>query len=311
MEGSLLPGTVEKVNEYALRILNGEDPESVLSGADAFRPLVESAVADYQEKKKAELESKESEGEMVPERTQELVITEEKITERQKEDEEKIQAIREDLVAVTDPLAHMEAYEGAGEDHKQGVQIYNTLMDIGKGLSEGMKEAFDPKVQQYLDEIRSGKSKEYVLGGASKSMVDAVEKELAKNIKEGTVEQKGNNIEKTKDFESLSADDIAAFLKTLELVPNAPEGYTGKVYMFMINPSILKTSTYVDLEVGNSIYYENEKREAVIGKIVSKGRAGDVGIQKADGSIINTLPSLASIYKIENLKKAYTESLKK
>lgn len=303
MEGSLLPGTVEKVNEYALRILNGEDPESVLNGADAFRPLVESAVADYQEKKKAELESKESEGEMVPERTQEPVITEEKITERQKEDEEKIQEIREDLGAVPDPLAHMEAYEGAGEDHKQGVQIYNTLMDIGKGLSEGMKEAFDPKVQQYLDEIRSGKSKEYVLGGASKSMIEAVEKELAK----GSVESTAENI---KEFESLSGKDIAEFLKTIERVPNAPEGYTGKVYMFIINPEILKSSSYADLQIGETIYYENAKGEPVIAKVVSKGRASDISIEDNNGFVSSIQPALIGIYKVENIKKAYKESIK-
>ncbi len=204
MEGSLLPGTVEKVNEYALRIVNGEDPDFVLDGADAFRPLVESAVAQYQEKKKKELE----EDEVVSESNPGVIFSEEKIAQREKEDQKNIEVLREDLGAVgpVDPFAHMEAHEGSSEEHKDAVQIYNAFMNIGKGISEGLEAAFDPKVQQYVNEIRSGKTREYVLGGAPKSMVDAVEKELAKGSEENNSEEKGVYIENLEELHSKLSD---------------------------------------------------------------------------------------------------------
>lgn len=40
------PGVNQKIQEYALRILNGENPDDVLEGADVFRPAVEAAVAE-------------------------------------------------------------------------------------------------------------------------------------------------------------------------------------------------------------------------------------------------------------------------
>jgi hypothetical protein len=97
MEESLLPGTVAKVNEYTLRILNGEDPNSVLDGADAFRPLVENAVAQYKEKKKSELELEETEGETIPETTFEPTVSTDEITEREREDEIKIKELQNEL----------------------------------------------------------------------------------------------------------------------------------------------------------------------------------------------------------------------
>jgi hypothetical protein len=192
------PGVNQKIQEYALRILNGENPDDVLEGADAFRPGVEAAVAEYREKKGKELEKQDNQ--IFLETIQNPVLSEENIKKRQEEDNEKIEALRAELTK-SDPFVHKEVFEGAGEDYAQGVHIYNTFMNIGKGISEGLKESFDPKVQQYVNEIRSGKSKEYVLGGAQKSLVEAVEKELAKDDIEQFEEQAG--LEKVHGLESI------------------------------------------------------------------------------------------------------------
>jgi hypothetical protein len=201
------PGAQAKVEEYALRIINGENPDDVLQGADAFRPGVEAVVLAYKEKKNTELKKQDSEEGPVVEDVPNPVLSEEAIEKREQDDKQKIEALHEELKKdlaneKPDPFAHKEV-EGVGEDFKQGAQIYNTFMNIGKGISEGMKQAFDPKVQQYVDEIRSGKSKEYVLGGAPKSMVDAVEKELAKDGSENTIEQE--DLEKVHGIENMKS----------------------------------------------------------------------------------------------------------
>lgn len=89
------PGVNQKIQEYALRILNGENPDDVLEGADAFRPGVEAAVAEYREKQKENLESLNDEGKEVTKENP--VISEEAVEQRQKDDQEKIESLQVQL----------------------------------------------------------------------------------------------------------------------------------------------------------------------------------------------------------------------
>ena len=50
METTPLPGTIEKAKEYAIRIINGENIDAVLKGAEVFRAQVEALVAEYESK---------------------------------------------------------------------------------------------------------------------------------------------------------------------------------------------------------------------------------------------------------------------
>lgn len=91
----LFPGTVQKAEEYAIRILNGEDPDVVLQGAESFRPLVEEKILAYKEKKRRELENEE--GDVVAEPVLPEILSEEKIAEREDDDNLKIELLRKEL----------------------------------------------------------------------------------------------------------------------------------------------------------------------------------------------------------------------
>ncbi|MBP6858144.1 MAG: hypothetical protein KBC11_03105 [Candidatus Pacebacteria bacterium] len=91
------PGVTQKVDEYALRILNGEDPDFVLQGADAFRSAVETKVAEYNKRKEKELDIENNEGEVLQENTLTQVISEEKVAERKQKDEELIKKLTSEI----------------------------------------------------------------------------------------------------------------------------------------------------------------------------------------------------------------------
>lgn len=192
-----LPGVTKKAQEYATRINAGEDINKVLEGAETFRPLVEALVEKKENNKSASLDD-------IPSRKEDSDID---IQKRIAVDNEKVAVLTDE---ISDLFAHKQS-DWNDPDHQQAIGIYNTMMNIGKGISEGLKEAFDPKVQQYVQEIRSGKPKAYVLSGAPKSIVDAVEKQL---LEESTREQSGENLEIPRetieelrnDLEKLSQD---------------------------------------------------------------------------------------------------------
>lgn len=175
------PGAQAKIQEYITRIQNGEDKEFVLQGVGpAFRDPVEEALKGF-----------EKSTEEIQEDVFDETVSSEMITQRKEEDDKKIEALRQELNVSSEPdMFEHKKPEWDDYGHQQAVGIYNTFMNIGKGLSEGLKEAFDPKVQQYVDEIKSGKSKDYVLSGAPASIVEAVEKQLAQNERGSTLEQK-------------------------------------------------------------------------------------------------------------------------
>ncbi len=60
-------------------------------------------------------------------------------------------------------------------------QIAHIFGQMTEGAMAGLKDDFPKKVKKYADDIRSGKSKEFVLGGLSSSFVSAVEAELLKD----------------------------------------------------------------------------------------------------------------------------------
>ncbi len=89
------PGVNQKIQEYALRILKGENPDYVLEGADVFRPGVEAVVAEYKEKQKENIKSLNSEG--LEFRMENPVISKEMVEQRQKADKEKIEVLQAQL----------------------------------------------------------------------------------------------------------------------------------------------------------------------------------------------------------------------
>ncbi len=103
--------------------------------------------------------------------------------------------------AIPAPIEHKKS-DFNDSEHQMGIDIYNTFANIGNGMAKGLRENFDPKIAQYVADIKSGKSKQYVLGGAPKSMVDAVEKELAK-------EQQDTSLEKATGIEAIRAKILA------------------------------------------------------------------------------------------------------
>lgn len=154
---SSIPGAQDKINEYVERIEGGESKDSIMQGLPkSFSDAIEERLAN---KEKGETE-----------------------------DKERIEEIREEI-NPTDKKDGFEKKEVEHDfgDHAQAVGIYNTMMDLGKGLTEGLKEDFVRKVQRYADEIKSGKSKEYVLGGLGENWRKAVEDKLAE--KEDTKEE--------------------------------------------------------------------------------------------------------------------------
>lgn len=98
------------------------------------------------------------------------------------------------------PIEHIPSTTGS-QEHQDATAIYNTFVDLGNALSAGLAENFDPKIVQYVAEIKSGKSKEYVLGGAPKSMIEAVERELAK--------EQHTDLEKVTGIEAIQAKILA------------------------------------------------------------------------------------------------------
>ena len=96
-------------------------------------------------------------------------------------------------------LTEKKQYEWDDSNHKVSVDIYNELMNVAKGAALGFNEDSIRKIDQYADEIKNGKSKQYVLDGLSKAMIDAVEKKLAET--NGSAEPKTDQQKKTDQIE--------------------------------------------------------------------------------------------------------------
>lgn len=154
-----LPGSQQKINEYAERIRNGEDAGKVMEGLGSF-------MRDAIEKKLLQKEN-----------SQNIEIGEEDLKiQIRLEDEKKIEEIRGRL-----GLSEKEKPNFEGDEQLEG--IYNTMQNIAGGAKEGLQEDVERKIQKYIDEIGSGKNKEYVLQGLPEKWKSIVEERLEeKNI---------------------------------------------------------------------------------------------------------------------------------
>ncbi|MBP6926312.1 MAG: hypothetical protein KBB70_01285 [Candidatus Pacebacteria bacterium] len=134
------------------------------------------------------------------------------IKARKNEESKQIEKLRQELGATTanetkevvDPFKHKEVEHSFG-DHEQATGMYNTLMDMGKGAMEGFKEDAIRKIDQYTNEIKSGKDKEYVLSGAPEAWRKEVERRLAGE--EGTKKEK-----EVSRLEGMSQVEFATYL---------------------------------------------------------------------------------------------------
>lgn len=183
-----LPGAQDKINEYVERIKGGESKDSIMQGLPkSFTDAIEERLAS-----KEKLES---------------------------EDKEKIEEIRKEISPSEekDNFKKKEVEHDFG-DHAQAVSIFNGMMEIGKGLTEGLKEDFARKIEQYANEIKSGKSREYVLGNLPEKWKKAVEDKLAEDGGFEKVDDLENIISNIQskirdDFENLNIDEIKEQIK--------------------------------------------------------------------------------------------------
>ena len=232
-----LSGSEQKINEYADRIRNGEDAGKVMEGLGSLmrdsieKKLLEQKTSVGTEKDLAiippQYEGLDSETldfiwdvpeYLDPEKTKQekerkaraltyLKEREENIKQKEKrklEDVKEIEEIREGL-----GLSKKEKPDFRGDEQLEG--IYDTMQNIAGGAKEGLQEDVERKIQKYIDEIKSGKNKEYVLQGIPERWKNLVEDRLVSE-KIG-IEQK----ETKKNFDSLSDMEIESFMKSCHI----------------------------------------------------------------------------------------------
>jgi hypothetical protein len=158
------------------------------------------------EKTKSELERKAKVLEHLREKENVELVRKEK----KEEEEKQIEKLRQELGVLpekTEPKGPIEkkTVEHSFGDHEQAVGIYNTLVDMGNGALEGFKEDALRKIEQYTNDIKAGKDKEYVLGGAPESWRNEVERRLA--TEEDTKKEK-----QPSPFEGMSQVEFASYL---------------------------------------------------------------------------------------------------
>lgn len=140
-----LPGVIEKAKEYAIRVLNGENIDDVLDGADSFRGEVEKFVQEYKEKKNLQRAVEENEG-----LAQEFVDVQKRIAN----DNQKIEQLKIDISKESMEKIYKEGdqvlYDGAKHkvidiadhtNHKQQtgeiVKVYHLENEVGTPIQQG------------------------------------------------------------------------------------------------------------------------------------------------------------------------------
>ncbi len=140
-----LPGVMEKTKEYAIRVLNGENIDDVLDGADSFRSEVEKIVQEYTDKKNLQRTAEENEG--LP---QEPIDVQKRIAD----DTEKIEQLKNDIskesIEKTYKIGDAVVYDGAKHTvidvadhphHKQQtgeiLKVYHLENEVGTPIQQG------------------------------------------------------------------------------------------------------------------------------------------------------------------------------
>ncbi len=315
-----MSGSEQKVNEYVERIRGGENKESVTQGLPAFfRDAIEKRLLLEQDRKSEQKEiaiippqysGLDSESldfiwdipeYLDPEKTKEekdrkqraisyLKRQEEENKQKEnqrKEDQKKIEKIREEL-----NLPKKEKPNFGNDEQLEG--IYDTMQNIAGGAKDGLRDDFERKVQKYVDEINSGKDKEYVLQGIPEKWRKIVEEKLAGGNSSTEKESK-------KDFDSLSVSEIESFMKSLPKIPVA-EGSR----MTIIDPNLLQSKTIRSLHVGDNIYtlYDKYVIAEVLPATAGQNDIGQVNLRLSDGRRVTT-NVLMDTYLLEDIRKIY------
>ncbi len=124
-----LPGVVQKVDEYTLRIVNGEDIDAVLDGADTFRPLVEARIAEYEKTRAEKQESKEGNLPVVPQ---------EKIQERIENDNQQIKRLEAQLHITPEEIEERKKLSGWPASYK----LAEVAKELGINLALFSREEY-------------------------------------------------------------------------------------------------------------------------------------------------------------------------
>lgn len=140
-----LSGATKKADEYALRILNGENIDQVLDGADVFRAEVEKRIAQYNEKKNVQRIADENEG---------LPQTDLHVEQRIASDAEKIKELESQLSKESGEITYVlgQQVEYMGSKHKiidiidhpfqkqqtgEIVKVYHLENEVGTPIQTG------------------------------------------------------------------------------------------------------------------------------------------------------------------------------
>lgn len=124
--------------------------------------------------------------------------------------------------------------ENAAEDDVNEVVPAETEIQIifdrlNDGIRKGLKDNFQEKVERYVNEINSGKSKEVVLDGLSSSFVNAVEDQLKPKNEIISVEGREISLENLKNLNQM---DFALWLQgnkdSLEKLTKETVSFSGK-----------------------------------------------------------------------------------
>lgn len=89
-------------------------------------------------------------------------------------------------------LPGSESINGVSSDHELALEIQKGFKNMSEGMGTGLREDFDKKIQQYVDDITSGEDRGKVLQGLPKSFSDAIEKKLELN--KNSIKKQGGNV---------------------------------------------------------------------------------------------------------------------
>lgn len=113
--------------------------------------------------------------------------------------DEQISELKKETASEFDKISKKE-YQWNDTEHKDGIDKYNMMVDIANGASEGLRDGFSEKINQYVREINNGQSKDKVLQGLPQSFIDAVESKIGSQspVQGKTEEQR--KVNQIKDF---------------------------------------------------------------------------------------------------------------
>lgn len=289
----------QKINEYVQRINSGESMDGILDGLpDSIQKSIKERVSlsstDSISNDNNEViiptHLRDQPAEVLeemwqltlnsnPEIARKQIAERQRIIDKRRYEEEQEQKVRDSEVTnqIRDRLGL--TYEEKLEEQLSGIK--DVMDGIARGAREGLKDSFEENVSKYVEQIRNGQSRERVLEGLPKTMIDEVERRLS-----------GNESVQV----GLSKTEIADLIKSVPHVPVA-EGSR----MLMPDSRILKTKSIKDLNVGELVYTLHPAKGFVIAEVFSKGDRGQIVFKLEDGTNFPT-SILGDTYLIKDLE---------